>query len=262
MTFHLMGGDRRQGLLAHYIREQGFEATCSYPGEDPQWDADILVLPLPVSKDGVSLFAPRCEKTVALADIFRRFRGRLLFGGMLPQNAPPDAIDYYTAEEVLLANANATAEGALALAIERTPFILAGSPALILGGGRIGQFLAAKLTALGARVTVAARRAQTVALCRAYGWDGRLYEDVPYKNFRLVFNTVPALVLDEERMAMLPKGALLMELASAPGGFDPELALEHHLKVCYAPGLPGKYSPESAAAFIGQYILKEMECHG
>lgn len=262
MTFHLMGGDRRQGLLARYIEERGFPVTCSYPGDTPQWDADILILPLPVSKDGVTLFAPRCDKTIALSDIFRKFQGRLLFGGMLPKNAPAGAIDYYTAEEVLLANANATAEGALALAIERTPFLLSGSPALILGGGRIGRFLAAKLTALGAKVTVAARREPTVALCCAYGWDGRLYEDVPYKNYRLIFNTVPATVLDEEHMAMLPKGALLMELASAPGGFDPEIALEHHLKVCYAPGLPGKYAPESAAGFIGQYILKEMERYG
>ena len=60
-------------------------------------------------------------------------------------------------------------------------------------------------------------------------------------------------------MAMLPKGALLMELASAPGGFDPESAVEHHLKVCYAPGLPGKYCPETAAKIIGDYILKEMD---
>ena len=262
MTFHLMGGDRRQGLLARYIEERGFTVSCSYPGGEPRWDADILILPLPVSKDRVTLYAPRSDKTVALSDVFRKFQGRLLFGGMLPKEAPAGAIDYYAAEEVLLANANATAEGALALAIERTPFMLSGNPALILGGGRIGQFLAAKLTALGARVTVAARRQETVALCRAYGWDGRLYEDVPYKNFRLVFNTVPAPVLDEEHMAMLPKGALLMELASAPGGFDPETALEHHLKVCYAPGLPGKYSPESAAGFIGQYILKEMERYG
>ena len=110
--------------------------------------------------------------------------------------------------------------------------------------------------------TVAARRSETIALCRAFGWDGRLYEDVPYKNFRLVFNTVPATVLDEQRLATLPEGAILIELASAPGGFDPAQALAHRLKVCSAPGLPGKYSPESAAAFIGQYILKEMEAHG
>lgn len=261
MTFHLMGGDRRQTLLARYLEERGFGVSCSFPGAEPQWDADYLILPLPVTKDGLTLHAPRSPKTIPLAEIFRSFRGKV-FGGMLPKDAPPQAMDYYSAEEVLLANANATAEGALALAIERTPFTLAGHPALILGAGRIGQFLAMKLSALGAKVTLGARREESIAFCRACGWEARRYEDLPYKNFRLVFNTVPAQILGEEAMAALPKGALLIELASAPGGFDPEAALEHHLKLCYAPGLPGKYSPESAAEFIGEYILKEMERHG
>lgn len=261
MTFHLMGGDRRQGMLAKYLEARGFSVSASFPGGSPQWDADVLILPLPSTKDGLTLFAPRCESSMALSDIFRNFQGKAIFGGMLPADAPARAIDYYAAEEVLLANANATAEGALALAIERTPFMLAGNPALILGGGRIGQLLAMKLSALGAQVCVAARRKESIALCRAFGWDARFYEDIPYRRYRLIFNTVPAQVLPEERLAMLPKDALLMELASAPGGFDPELAIEHHLRVCYAPGIPGKYSPESAAAFIGEYILKEMDRH-
>lgn len=261
MTFHLMGGDRRQTMLASYLQEQGFAATLSFPGGAPDWDADALILPLPATKDRVTLHTPRSEETIPLQEIFRRFRGKRIFGGMLPADAPAIATDYYNAEEILLPNAAATAEGALALAIERTPFMLAGNPALILGGGRIGQFLAAKLSALGAQVWVGARRSATVALCRAFGWNASLYEDLPYRRFRLVFNTVPAHILGEEQMALLPKGTLLMELASAPGGFDPELAVEHHLKVCYAPGLPGKYCPETAAKIIGDYILKEMDCY-
>ena len=259
MTFHLMGGDRRQSLLASYLKKRGFSATQSFPDGPPQWDADALILPLPATKDRIHLHTPRCDETILLTDIFRQFRGKRIFGGMLPSDAPTDAIDYYSAEEVLLPNAAATAEGALALAIERTPFMLAGNPALILGGGRIGQFLAAKLSALGAQVWVGARRSESVALCRAFGWNSALYEDLPYHRFRLIFNTVPARVLDRERLAMLPKGALLIELASAPFGFDPEEALAHQLKVCSGAALPGKYCPETAAKIIGDYILKEMD---
>lgn len=259
MTFHLMGGDRRQTLLAAYLQERGFAASQSFPGGPPQWDADVLILPLPATKDQITLHTPRCQDSISLHEIFQNFRGRQIFGGMLPVDAPADAIDYYQAEEVLLPNAAATAEAALALAIERTPFMLAGNPALILGGGRIGQFLAAKLSALGAQVWVGARRKETVALCRSFGWNSALYEDLPYRRFRLVLNTVPAQVLKEERLAMFPKDTLLIELASAPGGFDPEVAVAHHIKVCYAPGLPGKYCPETAAKIIGDYILKEMD---
>lgn len=264
MTFHLMGGDRRQAMLARYITEKGFSATLSYHKEDtpPAWDADILILPLPASKDGHTLHAPLAQKTIPLREIYRRFEGKRIFGGMLPAGAPANATDYYQAEEVLIANADATAEGALALAIAQTPFMLAGSPALILGGGRIGRLLAAKLTALHAKVTVAARRQETIAEARALGCDARLYEDIPYHRFRLIFNTVPHEVLAEARLQQLPHDALLIELASAPGGFDAALAAEMGLSVCYAPGLPGKYSPETAAFILGDYILKEMERNG
>ncbi len=261
MTFHLMGGDRRQTMLASYLQERGFSASLSFPGGTPDWTADALILPLPATKDRITLHTPRCQETITLQEIFRRFQGKRIFGGLLPADAPANATDYYEAEEVLLPNAAATAEGALALAIERTPFMLSGNPALILGGGRIGQFLAAKLSSLGAQVWVGARRSATVALCRSFGWNSALYEDLPYRRFRLVFNTVPAPVLNDAQMALLPKGALLMELASAPGGFDPDRAIAHHLKVCYAPGLPGKYCPETAAGIIGDYILKEMDCY-
>lgn len=263
MIFHLLGGDGRQRYLAKYIEQHGFKVTSSYLGEGspPDWNADILILPLPASRDGDTLNAPFSKEKLILQEIFDRFRGKAIFGGKLPplKNRPWQAVDYFAAEEVTVANVVPTVEGAIALAIASTPFTLAGQPVLILGAGRIGQLLALKLTALGAKVTVAARRAESLALCRTLGAEGRFYEDVPYSRFRLVFNTVPAPVLGEEQLHKFPMGALLMELASAPGGFDPELAAGANLLVLNAQGLPGKYAPETAAAIIGDYILKEME---
>ncbi len=264
MEFHIMGGDGRQLLLADFIRARGFTVTTSYLGGDqpPCWEADVLVLPLPCTRDGETLHAPLVVQELALREVFGQFRGRLILGGMLPDFAPRSAIDYYRAEEVLIANAALTAENALALAITKTPFALAGSPVLVLGGGRIGQLLAMKLKGLGAKVTVAARREETLALCRAQGCEGMLYEDVPYHRYRLVLNTVPARILNRERLAMLPREAVLIELASAPYGFDREEAKGMHLRVCDGASLPGKYSPETAAAVLGEFILKEMERHG
>ncbi len=259
MRFHIMGGDVRQRYLAAYIAAKGFEVTTSYLGEDtsPDWEADTLILPLPTSRDGDWLHTPLSKKRIPLEEIQERNRSRFLFGGMLPKGFC--GTDYFDAEEVTLANAVPTAEGALALAIANTPFTLGGASALILGGGRIGQILTLKLRALGADVTVGARRAETLALCRTLGAKGCFYEDLPYHRFRLIFNTVPATILDEERLKKFPQGALLMELASAPGGFDPTLAVCQGLTVLNAQGLPGKYAPETAAKIIGDYILKEID---
>ncbi len=259
MQIHIMGGDVRQRYLAAYFAAKGFEVTSSYLGEEtpPHWEADALILPLPTSRDGDWLHTPLSKKRIPLEEIRAKNRSPYLFGGMLPRGFC--GTDYFHGEEVTLANAVPTAEGAIALAIANTPFTLAGEEVLILGGGRIGQLLALKLGALGAGVTVGARRAETLALCRNLGAKAYCYEDLPYHRFRLIFNTVPATVLDEERLQKLPKGALLMELASAPGGFDPALAAGYGLAVLNAQGLPGKYAPETAAKIIGDYILKEMD---
>lgn len=263
MKIHLMGGDSRQLFLADYISDRGFPVTLSYLGGTalPRWDADILILPLPSTRDGVTLNAPLSKETIPLRTIFDQFKGKFLFGGMLPKDAPDHGVDYFKAEEITIANAALTVEGALALAIKNTPFSLLHQPVLVLGAGRIGRLLALRLTALGAKVTVAARRAESLALCRALGAEGRFYEDIPYGRFRLVFNTVPAKVLTYDALRALPEGALLIELASAPGGFNPDTAESLGLQVLNAPGLPGRFSPESAAESIGKFILKEMECH-
>lgn len=263
LTFHILGGDLRQKYLQDYIASKGFLVTSSYLGapDPPDWEADILVLPLPVSRDQCTLNTPLSKEKISLATVWGRFSGKAVFGGMLPplEGAPWPMRDYFEAEEVTLANAVPTVEGAIALAIANTSFTLWRQPVLILGGGRIGQLLALRLHALGARVTVAARRSETLALCRSFGAEGRFFEDVNFERFRLIFNTVPAPVLGEEQLKKCPKDTLLMELASAPFGFDPALAVGLGIKVLGGQGLPGKYAPETAAQIIGDYILKEME---
>lgn len=259
MRFHILGGDVRQRYLAQYIANKGFDVTSSYLGEEnePDWEAQVLILPLPVSRDGDWLYTPLSKKRLPLEEIKARYRGGQIFGGNLPRGIA--GIDYFSAEEVTVANVVPTVEGALALAIANTSFTLAGSPILVLGAGRIGQLLTLRLVGLGAKVTVAARRPESLALIRTLGAEGHFYEDLPLHRFRLVFNTVPGTVLPEERLKKLPGGALLIELASVPGGFDPALAVSLGLGVLNARGLPGKYAPETAAGIIGDYILKEMD---
>ena len=80
--------------------------------------------------------------------------------------------------------------------------------------------------------------------------------------FDFVVNTVPARVLTDAMLCCLSEGALLLELASPPGGFDRTLAENIGVKVLAAPGLPGKSAPYSAAALIRDavyQIIREQE---
>ena len=73
--------------------------------------------------------------------------------------------------------------------------------------------------------------------------------------FRIVLNTVPARLINLEILSMISKDALLMELASAPYGFDPEEAKSLGLHVISAGGLPGRFFPETAGFAVADTVL-------
>ena len=77
----------------------------------------------------------------------------------------------------------------------------------------------------------------------ALGYQSCAIEDIRTEKYRLIINTVPAMVLPAA-----PGTALKMDLASVPGigGKD----------VMQARGLPGKLAPESSGTLIAQTITQ------
>ena len=272
-TFGVIGGDRRQAelgrLLAgdgHFVRTYGLERWKPVGAGtlDRAAASDVVILPLPLCRgDGVL----NCEEgAVPTADLFRRLQPgqRILAGQVRPQQRREAEVlgltveDYFLREELAVANAAATAEGAVQTAMERLDRTLLGQECLVLGFGRIGKLLSCRLHGLGARVTATARRPEDLAWIRAYGYaaletgklDGRL------SAFGAVFNTIPSPVLGAPLLAQLRPDCLLMDLASVRG----IEAAEGGPEVLWARSLPGRLSPRSAAAAIRDavyYILLE-----
>lgn len=125
-----------------------------------------------------------------------------------------------------------------------------------LGSG-VAKVLALRLYALGALVTLRHRKDGDRAMARALGLDScdfdGIYEQA--EEFDFVANTVPARVLEDDLLALLRPDAVLLELASPPGGFDAEQARSLNLPVLAAPGLPGVYAPYTAGgAYEGDDI--------
>ncbi|MBR3555078.1 MAG: hypothetical protein IKN89_04135 [Oscillospiraceae bacterium] len=226
MKIALMPGDARQEHLGRLLALAGQE-VCPY---EPGGEADAWLFPLPTGNHPAlgALKPGSLALTACAAGEHPRLRLR----------------DYYDHEAVLLRNAAITAEGAVALAMERTERTLAGSRVLILGGGRISQALAPRLRALGAEVTVYARSEAQRALAACLGC--RTLEKLPDnpEGYHILFNTVPAPLLPGAA-----EGALNIELASAPGGFRDSAG------VVIARGLPGKTAPLSAAEALLRPIL-------
>ena len=163
-------------------------------------------------------------------------------GGILPwlESRGLAAADYLRREELCLANAVPSAEGAIQIAMEETARTLHGTAALVIGYGRIGMALAPRLRGLGMDVTVCARRCETRALAEMQGFAAVPMEQLPAaaKAAPVIFNTVPALVLDETVLKGLPQETLVIDLASRPGGTDFEAAKRLRTRVVWALSLP------------------------
>lgn len=275
-TFGLIGGDRRQAELSHLLAADGntvytYGLSDGKPAGAGELDraagADVIVLPLPLCRgDGVL----NCrESPMPTAELFRRLHpGQRVLAGQVKLQQHREAgdcgltlEDYFLREELTVANAAATAEGAVQVAMEHLDETLLGMECLVVGFGRIGKLLCHRLHGLGARVSAAARRPSDLAWVRAYGWraletgalDGKL------SRFGAVFNTVPSPVLGRKLLKQLPAGCLCVDLASVQG-IDLAAAESLGLPNVWARSLPGRLSPRTAAAVIRDavyYILEE-----
>jgi len=168
--------------------------------------------------------------------------------------------DYFAREELAVANAVPTAEGAVQLAMEQMPVTIHGARVLITGFGRVGQAAARRFAALGARVSVAARRYEQLALAESEGYGAEQIGGLDgwLCGYDLVVNTVPAPVLGETELKDLRPDCLIIDLASKPGGVDRKAADRLGRQVIWALSLPGKVAPVTAGGAIRSTIYNML----
>ncbi len=154
-------------------------------------------------------------------------------------------------------NSVPTAEGAIKIAIEETPFSLHGSKCLVLGYGRVGKILARMLQGIGANVWVEARKYADLAMIEGHGYEPLSLNEVKnyIDEFDVIFNTVPSLILDETMLRGVRSDTLIIDLASKPGGVDFNAAKLMGIRVIWALSLPGKISPVTSGMIIKDTIM-------
>ena len=215
-----------------------------------------------------SLNAPFAESTLWLDPTeLELLKGKPLFTSMKERlvRAYPDLkgarlYDYAARDDFAILNAVPTAEGAIACAMSAFEGTIAGSSCLVTGYGRIGKVLSRLLHALGARVTVGARRGSDKAFIRAFGYDCLDTEEMrEVRGFDIVFNTVPFLLFDEALLKHTDRDTLLIDLASLPGGVDFEAAAALRIDAQRALSLPGKCAPKTAGEIIKATVFRIIE---
>ena len=276
----VLGGDLRQVCLAQLFHADGWK-TITWGLEkvkapfaaslDQALDAGIIVLPLPVCR-GDQLNLPLTDTQLPGDVLWKRLRSdQIILGGMVGPICSHvknvfdlELWDYYDREEVQIANAVPTAEGAIMRAMELSRSTLHGSKCLVVGYGRIGKVLAHRLQGLGAEVTVSARKQSDLAWIEAYGYRPIRTGDISGEigRYDLIFNTVPVMVLDSSCLKGAKPNCILMELASAPGGIDGGAVKEYGLQMAIERGLPGAVAPETSARSIRDAIYRILNEQG
>ena len=285
-TLFTAGGDLRQiyasNKLAGRFNVQitGFEKdvfiseSIRYIDFDDmsQCFADYLLLPMPVSADGIILNAPYSKNSISLSSIISTVKkGGIIFGGKIDSKSRDffeksgfETIDYLEREEFSVLNAVPTAEGAVQIALEEMPTTLSGSEVLITGHGRITKVLIKILKAMGCKITVAARKYSDLAWAEVFGCRIiHIYEiQKTISDMSLVINTVPAMVLDKSILERADPDCLIIDLASKPGGVDFSAAAKLGIKVIWALGLPGKTAPVTSGEIIADTVINILSERG
>lgn len=284
-TVSVIGGDLRALTLARLLSEDGYDVTVY--GFDKDIDtkdlklaeslceavgSEVLVLPIPASSDGVYINAPYADEKLSLDEFFDCIGNmKLVLAGHISKKLADRfdsegviCIDYYNREELMVKNAVPTAEGAVEIALSEMPVTMAGSSALVIGYGRIGKVLTKLLLGMGADVTVSARRLGDLAWIDTVGARSVHTEAIAETagEYDVIFNTVPSIVVGEDLLAAMKPDALIIDLASIPGGVDIEAAKSLNRRIIWALSLPGKTAPISAGEIIKdtiKNILTELE---
>lgn len=283
----VVGGDLRQAQIANRLAARGERVMAlmleknSALLERLNVGGDIcekisqcgtVILPLPLTSDDICLHAPFSRERLTLESCFSSIKpGADVFAGKISGAAKKIAercgvklTDYLECEELAILNAAITAEGAVSIAIEEMATALFDANILVTGYGRIARALLRVLSGFGAKITVAARKHCALAEARAAGFEivpiSRLEQSAASAD--VIFNTVPVRLFDRAMLEKLRSGALLIDLASKPGGVAMDDARELGIKTIWALSLPGKSAPISAGNIILEAIdhcLEEKE---
>lgn len=273
----IAGGDMRQIYCARKLSGEANTGVIGFDAEllpadlaahiaytDQKQHYDCVVLPV-VPLDSNGLLCTPCSSSELRTEYIRdmlRADGIILAGKcderlrkMFPDH---EILEYLSREELSLRNAIPTAEGAVQIALEELPVTLNGLRVLVVGMGRIGTALSSLLKGFGADVTAAVRNETGAAKARIAAVKS-VCTSRAGTEYAIVFNTVPELVFDREKLSKFSRDTLFIDLASKPGGVDFEAARDLGIAVIWALGLPGKTAPVTAGEIIAETVTAMLE---
>jgi len=224
----------------------------------------VLACPVPLSRNGKTISSSMEREDLEIKNFLSNLRtGQIIFGGQIPASITKYCrgnsilyFDFMEHDSVALQNAVATAEGAIMEACRLSPRNFHKNKSIVIGYGKCGSILADRLHGMHSQITVCARSADARTRAEVCGFQASPIEALKYEltDASFVFNTVPSLVLTEEHLKQLPCHAVIVDIASAPGGVDYGAASSLGITSSLFLGIPGKVAPYSSAEILADTL--------
>lgn len=274
----VIGGDRREEVLIKSLAERGFNLSVFSDQTIDQTnivydnnlknvlvDADVVIAPMSSTDKDCYLKSTFVKNKIQInPDFFNKINKKPLFLigfateklKKLLESRSISYIELARLENLAVMNAIPTAEAAIKIGIEEMKRTIHGSRSIVYGLGKVGLTLAWRLRLLGSDTHAVTRNKVAIARGKDLGLKMISYESLSkyLSEMDIVYNTVPAMLIDSDSITLLDKDSVIIDLASYPGGTDFVAAEKKGIKAIHAIGLPGKVAPLTAGKILAEII--------
>lgn len=261
----VLTADKRQEKLAALLEGERVSYAWEENTEDKEVCEKVYILPIPVSKLDNNPAIKEKLKQELIKMSKKQGVNVKVFGGVINREwlsfLETHQIaywDFMKLPEVVEGNGWITAEATLAEVLKYGEYSIFGQKIVVTGYGCCGQKIATLFRRFGANVVVVARREEIRKEAQREGDEAISFEDMPkaLTDVSTVINTVPSMVLTEDCIRRMPSDALIIDIASKPGGTDFEAAKKYGITAKLSLGLPGIYTTSSSALLLKNAISK------
>lgn len=287
----VIGGDMRQIYLANIMSDKNevyifgnehddlsSKVHIASSLEEAVKDSRFIICPIPFSKDNKHIFTANSEEKILYMDLLGLMTpDKHIFSGPYKTDVIKYAkennihlFDIVEADEFAILNSIPTAEGVISMMIENVGITLANNRCLVLGYGRCGMAIADLSLKFNMDVYVASANDEelmmaTINRCKTAKIQDNKLKKVNYVNpkavedeeivlnleeFNYVINTIPVTLIDIQLRRKL-EDYIFIDIAN--------VYKDNENKFINARGVPGKYSPKTAAKIIHGVIEKEIK---
>lgn len=283
LNIAVLGGDLRQIYIANHLCESGYSVVVYGTVQSKLLKSicvatslshalnicNVIVCPTPFSKNNTHLFTENEEISISNTLLEQTLnQDHFVVGGDFPNEFTNyckfhqiEFYDFLKDDSIAIENAVATAEGAIAMAIQSSLINLSKSRCLVLGFGRCGKILAHKLSGFQTKLTISTRNSSSLSYGHSLGYDVIQLSELKYNlpQFDYIFNTIPSVILPKELLAKISPETTIIDIASAPGGLDYGYVKKHHLNAHLCLGIPGKISPKTTGIILSNALIQKLK---